>query len=399
VEQLRQAGLPEELSWLPLVESGFNVKAFSRARALGLWQFIPSTGYKYGLKRDYWVDERMDVEKSTKAAIAYLKQLHEIFGDWLTVLAAYNCGEGRVLKVISRQHMNYLDNFWDLYRQLPSETSRYVPRFIATLHIIKNPGKYGMDLGEGLDECVPYETVEVNKCMKLTDVARNLSVSEDTLVFLNSELRYKTTPDKEYDLKIPSGTKNRFMVVVNEIPKSKRPGGPEFVRHKVKKGEALSTIARRYKSSVKAIMAANHITSKHKIRAGNWIKVPVKGYSSYNYSKEKVTKRTRTVIAGKPLSYKVKSGDSLWLLARRFDTTVSEIKRINNLNCNKLNIGQIIKIRGGGSSARTSYTIKKGDNLYMIARKNNIKLEDLLELNNLSRKTKIYPGQIISIEK
>ncbi len=146
VKFLKEAGLPVELSWLPLVESGFNVTALSRARALGLWQFIPSTGYKYTLQRDKWIDERMDVDKSTQAAIAYLKELHDIFGDWLTCLAAYNCGEGRLLRVISKQRINYLDHFWDLYRQLPTETARYVPRFLATLHIVKNPAKYGFDL-------------------------------------------------------------------------------------------------------------------------------------------------------------------------------------------------------------------------------------------------------------
>jgi membrane-bound lytic murein transglycosylase D len=114
VAELKEAGLPEELSWLPLIESGFNVKALSRARALGLWQFIPSTGYKFGLKRDRFIDERMDPDKATRAAIAYLRELHNIFGDWTTVLAAYNCGEGRVLRVIKTQNVNYLDNFWDL---------------------------------------------------------------------------------------------------------------------------------------------------------------------------------------------------------------------------------------------------------------------------------------------
>ena len=146
VKALKKAGIPEEFFWLPLVESWFKINAYSRARALGLWQFIPSTGYKFGLSRDEWIDERMDVQKSTEAAIAYLKELHNMFGDWLTVLAAYNCGEGRVLRVISRQKINYLDGFWDLYRQLPNETARYVPRLLATLHIVKNPQKYGFDL-------------------------------------------------------------------------------------------------------------------------------------------------------------------------------------------------------------------------------------------------------------
>ena len=135
----RKQGFPKSLSWLPLIESGFKVRAFSRARALGMWQFIASTGYKFGLKRDRWIDERMDPEKSTKAAIAYLKELHQIFGDWTTALAAYNCGEGTVLRCIQTQKINYLDNFWDLYQKLPRETAFYVPQFLAVLHIINDP--------------------------------------------------------------------------------------------------------------------------------------------------------------------------------------------------------------------------------------------------------------------
>lgn len=162
VSELRQAGLPEELSWLPLIESGFKVRALSRARALGLWQFIPSTGYKFGLSRDKYVDERLDPQKATLAAIAYMKELHQIFGDWTTVLAAYNCGEGRVLRVIREQNLQYLDNFWDLYERLPYETARYVPRFLATLHILENKEKYGMEDIE-VDPVYEFEEFEITQ--------------------------------------------------------------------------------------------------------------------------------------------------------------------------------------------------------------------------------------------
>jgi membrane-bound lytic murein transglycosylase D len=175
VEALKEAGLPEELSWLPLIESGFKVRALSRARALGLWQFIPSTGYKFGLKRDTWIDERLDPEKSTAAAIDYLTELHNIFGDWTTVLAGYNCGEGRVLNIIRRQKINYLDDFWDLYEKLPRETAMYVPKFLAVLHILKDPEKYGFSLPEP-DDALSYETVSVEKQLQLKTVAKELGV-------------------------------------------------------------------------------------------------------------------------------------------------------------------------------------------------------------------------------
>jgi len=180
VSELKKAGLPVELSWLPLIESGFNVIALSKARALGLWQFIPSTGYKFGLKRDIFIDERIDPVKSTKAAIAYLKELHNIFGDWNTVLASYNCGEGRVLRVIRGQNINYLDDFWDLYQKLPRETARYVPRFLATLHIVKNLEKYGLDSIETVSP-LEYETISVSKQAHLKDIAKNIGTSEKIL--------------------------------------------------------------------------------------------------------------------------------------------------------------------------------------------------------------------------
>ncbi|MBN2568267.1 MAG: LysM peptidoglycan-binding domain-containing protein [Deltaproteobacteria bacterium] len=402
LEKLKEAGLPEELSWLPLVESGFKIIALSRARALGLWQFIPSTGYKFGLKRDDWIDERMDAEKSTDAAIAYLKELHEIFGDWYTVLASYNCGEGRVLRVISRQHMNYLDNFWDLYRQLPSETARYVPRFIATLHIIKDPEKYGIDLGDSLDEPIPYETVTVKKSMQLKDIAQNLGVPENTINAINSELRHKITPDGEYVLKIPLGMAEKFALVADKIPRARKPG-PTYVRHKVRSGESLSVIANRYKTSINAIVAANNLRSQHSIRIGTWLKIPSRGYvaSGSTDTSGKPSTDQKEAAKGEIIKYRVKRGDSLWLLAKRYDTTVSEIKRLSGLSRSSLYVGQIITIRNGSDATATTstktYTVKKGDSLSVIAERHRISLAELLRLNNFNIKTILYPGQTISV--
>lgn len=333
VKALREAGLPEELSWLPLIESGFKVNALSRARALGLWQFIPSTGYKFGLSRDTWIDERLDPGKSTAAAIAYLKELHQIFGDWMTVLAAYNCGEGTVLRVIREQQVSYLDNFWDLYERLPRETSRYVPRFLAVLHILKDPGAHGFSL-EDTESPIPYETVTVEKSVRLKDLAKKLKLNAGELIALNPELRLQSTPGESYDLKIPPGSGEALLAAVDELPKWSPPKR-QYAYHRVRRGETLSLIALRYHTTITAIARANHIRRNGIIRAGKLLKIPRRG--TYRSSV-----RYRLSSDGK---YRVRRGDSLWLLARRFGTSMGKIKKLNDLSSTELYVGQVLTIR------------------------------------------------------
>jgi len=362
IAELKKAGLPEELSWLPLVESGFKICALSRARALGLWQFIPSTGYKYGLNRDEWIDERMDVEKSTAGAIGYLKELHHMFGDWLTALAAYNCGEGRVLKVISGQHINYLDRFWDLYRQLPYETARYVPRFLATLHIIRNPQKYGMDLGPTLENQspYPYNVVKTNKSMRLSDIASKIEISEDMLNVLNAELRLRVTPDRDYHFKVPADSSTKLLTVMDEIPQWERPAPPPKIvfkkstclEHKVKKGQTFASIAKKYGTTVSAIRKANHLSKRTPLKKGQVLKIPSDNISSVKAAKENgkpgklsKVKGKKKLAAGKNTRrYKVKRGDTLASLAKRFDVSVQELKKMNKLSGSSLKAGATIKV-------------------------------------------------------
>jgi membrane-bound lytic murein transglycosylase D len=352
VEELKKAGLPEELSWLPLVESGFKICALSRARALGLWQFIPSTGYKYGLNRDEWVDERMDAEKATAGAIGYLKDLHHMFGDWLTVLAAYNCGEGRVLKVISGQHINYLDRFWDLYRRLPYETARYVPRFLATLHIIRNPKKYGMDLGSTFekDSPYPYAIVKTNQSMRLADIASRMEISEDALNILNAELRLKVTPDRDYNLKVPSYSTVKLLAVMDEIPLWEKPAPPtqeilkkpEYAKHKVKKGQTFSGIARKYGTSIDAIRKTNRLSKRATLKSGQILIIPV---NKSAYSQKSKIKGKKNSVAEKNIQrYKVRKGDTLASLAKRFDVSIQELREMNNLKGSNLKFGTTIKV-------------------------------------------------------
>lgn len=342
VKALKDAGLPEELSWLPLIESFFNVRALSPARALGLWQFIPSTGYKFGLKRDEWIDERLDPEKSTSAAIAYLQELHNMFGDWTTVLAAYNCGEGNVLRIIREQKINYLDNFWDLYERLPRETARYVPRFLATLLIISEPERYGFDLGE-VDEPFAFEVVNIEKQVSLEAISKELGISEDLLYDLNPELRQRVTPKTPYALKVPTGMSGTLLAKLDNIPEwipikeaharhYKVPSGTGYIYHSVRKGETLSSIARRYKTTVDVIKSANNIKKRHTLKVGQRLRVPLKGGEVY----ASTTKGVKT--------YRVKRGDTLWIIAQRFNTDIDTLKRINRLKSSRLEIGQTILI-------------------------------------------------------
>jgi len=395
VPALKEAGLPVELSWLPLIESGFKVNALSKARALGLWQFISSTGYKFGLKRTKYIDERIDPVKSTKAAIAYLKELHQIFGDWTTVLAAYNCGEGRVLRVIRSQNINYLDNFWDLYERLPQETARYVPRFIATLHIVKNPIKYGLDLITE-DKPLEYETITVSKQVHLRNVAKKIGTTEKTLRGLNPELRYRILPQDKYPLRVPIGKGQVLLAKLDEIPVS-YPPQRAYVYHRIRPGESLSTIARRYRSSVSRIMRANNLRRSSFIVAGKKLKIPRRGTIVYRPKKHNRTDYVR------PSTHVVKSGDSLWIIAKRYGTTTKKIQDLNSLPTTHLHIGQVLKIPGSKYEKQAGedlkiYLVKRGDSPFEIAQLYKMPIERLLRINHLTPRSKIYPGQKLYVE-
>lgn len=426
LRELKLAGLPEELSWLPLVESGFKVSALSKARALGLWQFIPSTGYKYELNRDEWIDERMDVEKSTRAAISYLKELHGMFGDWLTVLAAYNCGEGRVLKVISRQHINYFDRFWDLYHQLPYETARYVPRFLATLAIIKEPKRYGMDLNTPpSEEWRSYEIVKTQRPMRLGDIATHIEVPEETLISLNSELRHKATPPKEYALKLPLEKAEKFVQLEDKIPSWEPELKPATlrkktltIRHRVKRGETVVTLARKYRTSVDAILSYNHLSSRTNLKAGRIVSIPVLSYRTEDVAAN--AKGTERPDTGTPLRYRVKRGDTLSSVAFRYGVSIAQIKKANGLRGNTVKNGQILlisakvaeqtspprparakkRLEKAASEKKTKriYTVRKGDTLRRIAAKNNLSLTALKDMNRIQDINQLQPGQALVLE-
>ncbi len=401
VEELKKAGVPEELSWLPLIESWFRTRALSRARALGMWQFISSTGYRFGLKRDRWVDERMDPFKSTQAAIKYLTELHGFFGEWTTALAGYNCGEITVQNVIRTQHIDYLDNFWDLYARLPVETARYVPRLIAALLIINNPEKYGFNLPTP-EQPLGFETVTIAHPFKLSALSTAMGLEPNMLAFYNPELRQDATPEYEYQLKVPPGCGEKASGLVASMP---RWIPPEYLYnfHYVKSGETLGIIAARYRTSVASLMHLNNMRSTL-IRPGQKIKIvgatkPSEGTSTKpNQAQGKGQEATPSYAPGETVSYTVKAGEYLYMLAQNFKTTIEDIKRDNNLAGDALVPGQKLVIRAGGTETASVYTVVEGDTPATIAQKFGMSLETLLTLNNLTADSKIFPGQTLRVQ-
>jgi membrane-bound lytic murein transglycosylase D len=351
LEELRAAGMPLELAWMPLVESGFKVRAYSVARALGLWQFIPSTGYRFGLERSNWIDERMDPNKSTKAAVGYLTELHGLFGDWLTALAAYNCGEHLVLRLLSSQPVSYFDHFWDLYLRLPRETRRYVPRFLAVLAIIQDPQAYGFDLPP-LAAPAEWEVVRTERTADLGELERKLGLPDGTIKGLNPELRRNATPSEPYDVKVPKGMVDQVANAIVQLParvlQATAPAPTGDGTHRVRPGETLSRVAARYGTTVDALVAINGLRSPDRLTPGQRLRVRQGGGGSGGSvaAGNGSVKQTSAGTDG-ATTHRVRRGDNLWLIAQRYGTTVDRIKRDNGLRSNLLTIGQRLVIREG----------------------------------------------------
>ncbi|MEE8576284.1 MAG: LysM peptidoglycan-binding domain-containing protein, partial [candidate division Zixibacteria bacterium] len=354
-EILKEYGLPLDLIYLSMVESGYNPSAYSWARAMGLWQFISSTGRLYKLNRSWWLDERKDPIKSTHAACQFLRDLYKQFGSWELAMAAYNGGPGRVSRTIKKQKTI---DFWKL--KLKRQTMDYVPLIMAAAIIAKNPEKYGFQVPEFEDEIV-WDDVEINKCLELTVVAKEVGCSVKELQRLNPELLRRYTPPntKKYSLKIPKGSKERFWAAYEGMPSPKE---TSWVKHKIRRGEAVSTIAARYGVSQYAIFEANNLSRRSKIYAGKTLIVPVPLDRDYSGGSRKIK---YTDYESKNSIYEVRSGDTMWDIARAFGTTVDGLRRANYIGrSSRIYVGQKLKIPSNARMLSDKNVVTKSKQAY-----------------------------------
>lgn len=341
-EIFREHGIPEDMVYLSMIESGFNPYAYSRARASGAWQFISSTGKLYGLRQDYWVDERRDVVLATHAAAKYLSDLYNRFGDWYLALASYNAGEGRVAASLRSSNST---TFWELREKLalPQETRDYVPKFIAAMLIAKSPEEYGFFVQQHAP--LVYDTVTVDGATDLEAIARATGVPVEEIKFLNPQLRRDLTPpDKSaYTVYLPQGKKRQFAHNFPAIQaqeqrawakKASSMGSPQTVRHRVRRGETLSVIADKYRTRVSRIQSANNMGRRTMIREGQLLVIPVGShYASASRS-------------GGSTTHRVRRGDSLWKIASRYNVRLRDLLAWNGLSSDSvLHVGQQIIIK------------------------------------------------------
>lgn len=438
----KEEGVPEELTYLAFIESGLNPSARSWAAAVGMWQFIRATGSVYGLEANWWIDERRDPEKATRAAARHLRDLYNIWGDWHLAMANYNISPRGLKRAINRA--GGVEDYWAAYPYLPRETRGYVPGFIATTMIGMNPEEFGFQKSYP-GEPYSYEVVEVDGLMELTDLAEAAGITTDELKEYNPELlRWATPPGGKYPLKLPVDTKKEFLANYKDIPKESR--SQNITMHTVKSGESLGIIARKYGTTVAGLYGSNENLSST-IYPGQKIVVPLPQGSASQISANRPTNQQRSVTSrsssssqvsapanSTAVTYKVKTGDTVGHIAEWYDVRAWNIRTWNGIG-NTIRVGQSLTVyvpnsrkshyekvddmsyaekqsierkqrRGedifiasassSDGDSYTTYTVKQNDTLSEIAESFGMGLSELRRLNNISG-NRIYVGQTLRI--
>ncbi len=379
-----QHGLPKDLVYLALIESGGYSNAVSHAGATGCWQFMPGTARRYGLDVNRWIDERRDLEKSTHAAASYLSHLYSIFDDWLLACAAYNAGEGTI-KRIQRRHPD-VDSFWDISRKMPikRETLAYVPKFLAAMIIGNNREAYDMQVpGGGIYPT--HDIVEINTFTYLDEVAEITGYPLSRITKLNPELIRGCTPPsaKNYELKVPEGSAPK---VENYLKRIHDPH-VEYITYKIQAGDSLYKLANRNNTTVDRIAEVSRIDKQAYLQIGQVVIIPVN--SEYDRPRRKHT-------------HIVAKGESLKMIAGKHGIEVSDLVAVNHIaNPNLIQPETELIIPPKrilvANARHIRYEVKKGDTIWDISRKFSVSSKDILRWNQLSASASIYPGDELTI--
>jgi membrane-bound lytic murein transglycosylase D len=413
VAELERRDMPLELALLPIVESAYDPFAYSHGRAAGLWQMIPGTAKRFGIKQNWWYDGRRDVVDSTRAALDYLEYLYKFNnGDWLNAIASYNSGEGNVRRAVRRNtSANKPIDFWNL--RLPRETSMYVPKLLALVEIIADPARYKLSLPVVVDE-PQFMIADIGGQLDLALAAELAGVDVDTVYQYNPGYnRWSTDPSGPHSLVMPVDVADAFVAALAEVPKSER---VRWARHKVKNGEAISQIAEKYNTTVSTIRAANNLKG-NTIRAGHHLMIPVatKPLSAYSKSADarlaKTQNRTRN---GNKLEHIVRSGESFWTISQRYKVTTRQLAAWNGMAPrDTLSVGKKLVVWTnatvvatprtsptqalGNTTRKLRYTVRNGDSLYLIARRFRVGIDQIARWNKIDKSKLLQPGQKLTM--
>jgi membrane-bound lytic murein transglycosylase D len=410
--ELERRDMPLELALLPIVESAYDPFAYSHGRAAGLWQMIPGTAKRFGIKQNWWYDGRRDVVDSTRAALDYLEYLEELNdGNWLNAIASYNSGEGNVLRAArnNRKAGKNID-FW--YLKLPKETSMYVPKLLALVEIVADPAKYNLTLPVVPNE-QQFVVTDIDTQLDLALAAELAGVDVDTIYQYNPGYnRWSTDPAGPHRLVMPIDVAEQFTVALNEVPAGDR---VRWKRHKIKNGEAISTIAKNYNTTVAALREANNLRG-NTIRAGHYLMIPVatKPLSAYSKSADaRLAKTQNRQRAGNKVEHVVRSGESFWTISRKYNVTHRQVAAWNGMAPgDTLSVGKKLVVWTNAATAapRTSptdalgnttrklrYTVRNGDSLYVIARRFRVGIDQIARWNGIDRNKILRPGQKLTM--
>tara|TARA_Y100000814_G_scaffold49555_1_gene30613 strand:+ start:315 stop:1976 length:1662 start_codon:yes stop_codon:yes gene_type:complete len=405
VDEIEKRDMPMELVLLPIVESAFDPFAYSHGRAAGMWQFIPGTGKRFGMEQTWWYDGRRDVVASTQGALDYLTYLANMFdGSWLHALAAYNSGEGRVSKAIrANKKAGKPTDFWNL--RLPRETRAYVPKLLALADILKNRDTYAYAWPE-VENVAVIDIVDIGSQVDLAFAADLAGMSLKELHALNPGFnRWATSPEGPHRLVLPLDKASNFADALAKIDRNDR---LNWVRYTVKSGDSLSEIASKYHTTVNVVKQVNELKS-NTIRVGQAIMVPValKALDAYSLSQgERLAATQNTKRSAHKITHTVKSGDTLWDIARKYKVSTKKLASWNGMAPNDmLKLGKTLVVWQDAPASKNSdaiikqltYTVRNGDSLSRIASKFNVRINDISKWNNINSKRYLQPGQKLKL--